>query len=64
VAKATDGGARLGKIDAPLPKRLRLTTAMASSSDLVRITDRTGPKTSSRATSISGVTSSRMVGPT
>ena len=51
------------KIEVPLPKRLELTIWIASSSESVRITHSTGPNTSSWAISMSGVTSSRMVGP-
>ena len=43
------------KIDAPLPKRLLFTASIASSSVSTWISDSTGPKISSRASSISGV---------
>jgi hypothetical protein len=52
------------KIELPLPKGVALAKAMASSSDAARMTDNTGPKISSWAMRMAGVTSSNTVGPT
>ena len=52
------------KIDVPLPYRVPFTMSIACSSESAWMTVSTGPKISSCATSMSGVTLSRIVGPT
>src|SRR5580698_9141904 len=54
----------LVKIAVPLPRGLELTSLNASSTSSTRTTESTGPKISSRYTSIVGVTLSMTVGPT
>jgi hypothetical protein len=51
------------KIAAPLPKAERLAASIAASRSSIRITLRTGPKTSSRAIVIESITLSRTVAP-
>ena len=64
VAIMAHGGARLSEDRGAVPEPAALTISIAWSSVGALITDNTGPNTSSCAISISGVTSSRIVGPT
>ena len=65
MAIATDRRAVFGEDRLPLPNRLPLTMAIASSSvAAATITHRTGPNTSSRGDLLADATPSRIVGPT
>ena len=52
-----------GRFNVAFPNGERFTSSIASSSVFTRITDSTGPKISSFAIVISGVTLSKIVGP-